>query len=125
MRDFLLRNMVFPSNVLERNDGRGKIIGTLDVVAPVSLLVHGREYRLRRSAISGKSSSKDNVSWRLGSEAGKVSPCEYDGKSLGSMVASPTPLKSGRENRASYICTHLAPPSMSPTTQSVEMGMRK
>ena len=42
MRDFLLRKMVFPSYVHERSDGRGKIIGALDVVAAVSALARGR-----------------------------------------------------------------------------------
>jgi hypothetical protein len=35
MRDFLFRYLVFPSNVLERSDRRGKIIGVHDVVAGV------------------------------------------------------------------------------------------
>jgi hypothetical protein len=42
MRDFLFRKIVFPSNVLERSDGRGKVIGALDVVATVSTLTLGR-----------------------------------------------------------------------------------
>lgn len=42
IRDFLFRKIVFPSNVLERSDGRGKIIGTLDVVATISALALGR-----------------------------------------------------------------------------------
>jgi hypothetical protein len=41
-RDFLFRKIVFPSNVLERSDGRGNIIGALDVVAAVSVLALGR-----------------------------------------------------------------------------------
>jgi hypothetical protein len=42
MRDFLFKKIVFPSNVLERSDGRGKIIGALDVVAAMSVLALGR-----------------------------------------------------------------------------------
>jgi hypothetical protein len=42
MRDFLFRKIVFPSNVLERSDGRGKIIGVLDVVAAMSALALDR-----------------------------------------------------------------------------------
>lgn len=42
-RDFLFRNIVFPSYVRERSDGRGKIIGALDVVAEMSALVRGRQ----------------------------------------------------------------------------------
>ena len=42
IRDFLFRKIVFPSNVLERSDGRGKAIGTLDVMAAVSVLGLGR-----------------------------------------------------------------------------------
>lgn len=42
IRDFLFRKIVFPSNVLERSDGRGKTIGALDVVAAMSALALGR-----------------------------------------------------------------------------------
>jgi hypothetical protein len=42
-RDFLFRKIVFPSNVLERSEGRGKIIGALDVEAGMSALARGRE----------------------------------------------------------------------------------
>ena len=42
VRDFLFRKIVFPSNVLERSDGRGRIIGALDVVATISALALGR-----------------------------------------------------------------------------------
>ena len=42
VRDFLFRKIVFPSNVLERSDGRGKIIGALDVVVAMSALTLGR-----------------------------------------------------------------------------------
>jgi hypothetical protein len=42
MRDFLFRKIVFPSNVLERSDGRGKIIGAFDVVAAMSAFALGR-----------------------------------------------------------------------------------
>jgi hypothetical protein len=41
-RDFLFRKIVFPSNVLERSDGRGKIIGALGVVIAMSALALGR-----------------------------------------------------------------------------------
>jgi hypothetical protein len=41
-RDFLFRKIVFPSNVLERSDGRGKVMGTLDIAAAMSALALGR-----------------------------------------------------------------------------------
>jgi hypothetical protein len=43
MRDFLFKKIVFPSNVLERSDGRGKIIGALEVEAAMSVFARGRE----------------------------------------------------------------------------------
>jgi hypothetical protein len=42
MRDFLFRKIVFPLNVLERSEGRGKIIGALDVMGAMSVLALGR-----------------------------------------------------------------------------------
>ena len=42
-RDFLFRKIVFPSYVRERSDGRGKIIGALDVVAEMSGLARDRQ----------------------------------------------------------------------------------
>ena len=42
-REFLFRKIVFPSYVRERSDGRGKIIGALDVVAEMSGLARGRQ----------------------------------------------------------------------------------
>ncbi len=42
MRDFLFRKIVFPSNVLERSDGRGKKMGALDIMAAMSAPARGR-----------------------------------------------------------------------------------